>query len=161
MGRISRDALFMDIATTVSERSTCPRKHVGAVIVRDNRIISMGYNGAPRGMPHCTDVGCGGGVKRSTTKTARGYGYDILPDEFPNGCTRAIHAELNAVAFSARQGQATDGAVMYSTVATCVACAQALIAAGITGFVYLEPYRIMDGIHLLAQAGVVIDIWTP
>lgn len=152
MDRISRDGLYLRAAQLVALRGTCPRKQVGAVIVRDNRIISMGYNGAPRGMPHCTDVGCGGGLPADEAGEIKNLTY-------PNGCTRAIHAELNAVAFSARQGQATDGAVMYSTVATCVACAQALIASGITGFVYLEEYRLKEGLDLLRESGVVVDRW--
>lgn len=139
--RIDRDTLFMTVAALAAERGTCPRKQVGAVIVVENRIVSMGYNGAPPGLAHCTEVGCN--VDETTFQ----------------GCQRAIHAEVNALAFSARQGQATDGAVMYSTCATCVPCAQLLLSAGIREFVFREPYRLRDGIELLKQQ-IKVRQWT-
>lgn len=150
--RIDRDELFMEVAQLVSLRGTCPRKQVGAVIVRENRIISIGYNGAPQGMPHCTKMGCGGEI--------RGY-YGEKTGNFPNGCTRAIHAEMNAIAFAARQGAPTDDATMYSTCATCANCAALLVSSGITKFIYRELYRDPAGINLLSDAEVEIIRWTP
>jgi dCMP deaminase len=151
--RPSREDLFLEIALVVSRRSTCPRKHVGAVMVRENRIVSIGYNGAPPGMPHCIGVGCGGGVQKPTTP-----GSPLSPTStaYPNGCTRAIHAEMNAIAFAARQGAPTDDATMYSTCATCANCAALLVSCGISSFIYLEEYRIQDGINLLKDAGVKV-----
>ena len=92
MTRLSWDDYFLNIAKEVATRSTCPRASVGAVIVRDNRILSTGYNGAAPGEPHCMDVGC------------------LMED---NHCQRAIHAETNAVAQAAKYGIAVNGATIY------------------------------------------------
>lgn len=151
MDRISRDTMFMRIVQVVAERSTCPRKHVGAVLVQDNRIVSIGYNGAPPGMPHCDEVGCGG--KHPFIETGQ-------PGEFPLGCTRTIHAELNAVAFAARHGAPTEGGTMYSTCATCANCAALLVSSGIARFVYNEEYRLKEGLELLEAAGIEVIKWT-
>lgn len=114
MNRPDWDTYFMSIAFAVSARATCPRASVGAVIVRDNRIISTGYNGAPAGEPHCTDVGC------------------LMVD---GHCQRTIHAESNAVAAAARFGLPTGGATLYiwsgPVVASCDRCNQIMKAAGI------------------------------
>lgn len=155
MPRLTRDELYLQTAVTVSMRGTCPRKAVGAVIVRDNRIVSIGYNGAPPGMPHCIEVGCGGGIG-VPVESSDGTNW-----EFPNGCTRAIHAEMNAIAFAARAGVPTDDAAMYATLSTCVNCAALVVSAGINKFVYLEEYRITDGLELLEKAGVEVIQWTP
>lgn len=147
--RISRETMFMDMARTVACRGTCLRKQVGAVMVRNNRVVSLGYNGAPPGLPHCTDVGCGG-------REVRGDDDGTRFECYPDGCTRAIHAEMNAVAFAARQGAPTDDAVMYCTCATCANCAALLVSSGIKRFVYLEPYRLTAGIDLLTEAGIEV-----
>lgn len=147
MPRPTRDELFIKMTQLVATRSTCPRKHVGAVIVRDNRIMSIGYNGAPPGMPHCDDVGC----EAAFFQRHEGGRTYQLP-----GCVRAIHAEMNAIAFAARQGARTDDATMYSTCATCANCAALLVSSGIARFVYREPYRLTAGIDLLNNAGVEV-----
>lgn len=110
------DEYFLDIAHAVAMRSTCPRASVGAVIVRDHRIISTGYNGAAAGKPHCDDEGC------------------IME----NGhCQRAIHAETNAIAAAAKFGLSVDGATLYfwdslsRKADSCVKCYQVMKAAGI------------------------------
>jgi dCMP deaminase len=154
MPRLTRHELFLQTAVTVSLRGTCPRKQVGAVIVKNSHIVSMGYNGAPPGMPHCTKVGCGGGRERDVQCIG---GKDGL--EYPNGCTRAIHAEMNAIAFAARAGIPTDDAVMYSTCATCANCAALVVSSGICEFVYLEEYRLTEGIDLLREAGLEVWQW--
>jgi len=123
MNRPDWDAYFMSIAFAVSARATCPRASVGAVIVRDNRIISTGYNGAPAGEPHCTEVGC---------LMEGGH------------CQRAVHAETNAVAEAARFGLATEGATLYywdsnnRPAESCVKCSQVMKAAGIIRIVGRE-----------------------
>jgi dCMP deaminase len=132
--RITRETMLTEIATVVSRRSTCPRKAVGAVIAIDGRILSLGYNGTPAGLPHCTEVGC-----------------NVGPD---GGCTRAVHAELNAIAFAAKQGISLDGSTLYVTISPCLKCAQAIINAGIIGVWYLKMYRDLSGISLLEEAGV-------
>jgi len=138
MARISRDDLYMGLAQEFALRSTCLRGHVGCVIVRDNHLIGGGYNGAPPHMPHCEEIGC----------ETEG---DVDP-----GCKRAIHAELNAVAFSARFGVSTDEGTVYCTHATCRACAQALASAGIVEFHYEVPYRDEAGLNLLNEAGIEV-----
>lgn len=145
--RLTRDKMFMQIAEIVAQRSTCPRKHVGAVMVRENHIVSIGYNGAPPGLPHCTDGGCA---------------LEFPHEQFglQGGCTRAIHAEMNCIAFAARQGAPTDDATMYCTCATCANCAALLASSGIKRFVYLESYRLTAGIDLLKEANVEVIQWS-
>lgn len=120
-GRPSWDKLFLNVARTISKRATCPRASVGAVIVKDNHIVSCGYNGAPAGEPHCVDVGC---------------------EIAGNHCQRAIHAETNAVAWAARIGISVNGATLYywdslgrvttkDDLPLCVKCYQVMKAAGI------------------------------
>ena len=92
MTRPDWDLYFIKIAKEVASRSTCPRAAVGAVIVKDNRILATGYNGAPEGEPHCEDVGC------------------LMVD---NHCQRAIHAETNAIAQAAKHGVSVEGATLY------------------------------------------------
>lgn len=135
--RISRDQMLMEMAIIASKRSTCKRKQVGAIIAMDGRPISIGYAGAPRGLPHCLDVGCLPG-----------------PD---GGCIRTAHAEENAITFAARKGIATEGATLYCTVSPCPRCAGAIINAGIQKVEYLEEYRIREGIDKLVSADVQVS----
>lgn len=158
MPRLSRDELFVSIAETVAERSTCLRGHVGAVIVVEKHIVSMGYNGAPPGQPHCDEVGCGGGtIVNSDWREA-----DISAGEeiFPNGCTRTTHAESNAVAFAARQGIPCAYGTMYCTHAMCHNCAAIVVAAGIKEVVYVRDYRAAD-LDLLEACGVQVRKFDP
>jgi len=134
--RPSRDKMFTQIASVVAQRSTCDRKHVGAVLVRDNRIISIGYNGSPSGLPHCDDEGCIHG---------------------PLGnCIRTIHAEVNTIAFAARQGISTENAMMYITTEPCLDCAKLMINAGIKEVVCMSSYRDSSGVDLLKEAGIKV-----
>ena len=139
MDRISRDAMFMDIALTLSERSTCTRAKVGAVLVRDNRIITTGYAGAPSNMPHCLDVGCD--VKSH-----------LAPED--QHCLRTVHAEANVIAFAAKYGIRTEGATLYCTHRPCENCSKLLINAGIREVIYLSEYGDRAGLDLLVRAGV-------
>ena len=133
-----------DIAQLMARRSTCSRAQVGAVIARDGRVISTGYNGAPAGLPHCDH-----------TCYCWEPGTDHLPD-CPAGkpCAISVHAEANAIAFAAREGLATRGATMYTTLSPCVPCAQLIINAGIVTVLYTNLYRNMAGVVLLESAGV-------
>lgn len=126
----------MDMALVIAKRSTCKRKQVGCVIVRDNHISSAGYVGSPRGMPHCIDVGC-----------------LIGPD---NGCLRTLHAESNAIAWAAAKGQVISKGILYSTTAPCLSCAKLVIGAGIQELFYLESYRERAGLELLFEYGLKI-----
>lgn len=134
--RASRPELFMNIAELYAGRSSCLRANVGAVAVREGRIVATGYVGAPSGMPHCLDVGC-----------------DIGPDR---GCIRSVHAEANLVAWSARTGTALQGTEIYCTHLPCYACAKLLCNAGISKFVWQLPYRDKQGLRLLQDLGIVV-----
>lgn len=127
--RPDRGELFMQVAELFGRRGTCLRAHVGAVVVLNARIISTGYNGAPPGAAHCTEVGCLEG-----------------PD---GGCIRTTHAELNAIVWAAREGIALKGATLYSTHEPCLGCAKAVATAGIGGVFFREPYRNHSGLQLL------------
>lgn len=114
------DQYFGKLAMEVSTRSTCPRKSVGAVIVRDKNILSSGYNGSIRGLEHCTDVGC----------------------MMENGhCVRTIHAEANAIVQASKHGVRLDGASIYVTASPCFNCFKLIANTGITKIYYLEFYR--------------------
>ena len=123
--RPSLDAYFMHIAEIVATRSTCLHRHIGAVIVRGKQIVSTGYNGAPAGHPHCTNIGC-----------AR---VGVPSGERSELC-RAAHAEQNAINFAARYGIAIEGATIYTTTYPCSWCAKSIVNAGIKRVVYCEDY---------------------
>jgi dCMP deaminase len=129
------DEYFMQIAATVSTRATCPRASVGCVLVRAHRILTTGYNGAPRGVAHCTEVGC------------------TLANDH---CLRATHAEANAIVQAALHGVVLDGASAYCTHQPCVNCSKLLISAGIVKIVYQISYPDLVAGELLAEAGVAL-----
>jgi len=145
---VNKDRVFMLVALQIGELGTCDRKQVGAVITRNGRAISWGYNGAPPGLPHCSE-------------NDHGWHDPILPPGMiaekikERGCRNATHAEANALAFAAREGISTDGATLYVTVSPCEACSQLLIAAGIRRVVWGEAYRDTSGTALLRKAGVL------
>ena len=118
--RVSWDEYFMNIAREVATRSTCSRKHVGAVIVRDRTILSTGYNGSVRGLPHCDEVG------------------HMMED---GHCVRTIHAEANAIIQAAKNGTRIDGAAIYVTASPCWTCFKTTANAGLTRIVFGEFYR--------------------
>ena len=118
--RSSWDQYFMDIARQVASRATCDRKHVGALLVRDRTILSTGYNGSIRGLPHCDDVG----------------------HMMENGhCVATVHAEANAIIQAAKNGVRIDGATMYTTASPCWPCFKLIANAGCVRIVYGEFYR--------------------
>lgn len=135
MKRPDWDRYFLDIAKIVASRSTCNRKQVGCVLVRDNRILATGYSGSIRGQPHCIDVGC-----------------EI--DEQTKGCVRTVHAEMNALAQAARNGVSTDKATAYITLSPCYWCFKTMVNAGIVDFIYSEEYRIPLDKELVKACGV-------
>ena len=128
--RIDWDTYFMRIAQLVAERSTCNRAKVGAVIVKDRSIIATGYNGSPSGMPHCLEVGCLVYYSRTPDGTEE------------ENCFRTIHAEINAIALAAKNGNAIDGAMVYVTHTPCIHCLKVLLNVGMTGIYYAKPYKI-------------------
>jgi dCMP deaminase len=117
----------MDMANLVSSRSTCIRRRVGAVIVKDKRVLSTGYNGSPKGTRHCEDLGC----IREQMNIPSGTRHELC---------RGVHAEQNAVAQAAYFGVSVKGATIYTTTYPCSMCAKILINAGIKEIVYDEGY---------------------
>lgn len=118
--RVSWERYFMNLAVQAATRSTCPRKSVGAVIVRDKAVLATGYNGSLRGLPHCTEVGC------------------LMENDH---CVRTVHAEANAILQAARNGVRIDGASIYVTASPCWDCFKLIANAGIRGIHYGEFYR--------------------
>ncbi len=120
MARVSWDRYFMNLAREAATRSTCPRKSVGAIVVREKAVLATGYNGSIRGLEHCTEIGC-------------------LMD---NGhCVRTVHAEANAILQAARHGPSVDGASIYVTASPCWDCFKLIANAGIRRVFYGEFYR--------------------
>lgn len=140
--RPSWDEYFLEIAKVVSGRSTCLRRHVGALIVKDKRILATGYNGAPRNLAHCLDVGC----LREEAGAESGHVHELC---------RGLHAEQNAIIQAAMHGVSIDGGVLYSTHQPCVLCSKMIINAGLEAIYYLEPYPDELAERLLAEAGIL------
>ncbi len=140
--RLDWDRYFMQICRVVAQRSTCTRAAVGAVIVRNKNILATGYNGAPRGMPHCTEVGCL--VYTSTN-----------PDgETEENCFRTIHAEINAIAQAAKHGVAIRDSSIYITHSPCIHCLKVLINTGIRRVCYERPYKLERIEELVRLSGI-------
>ena len=129
----------MQIARTVATRATCPRAMVGCVLVRSHRILTTGYNGAPRGVAHCTEVGC-----------------TVVNDH----CLRATHAEANSIVQGALHGVSLEGATAYCTHQPCVNCSKLLISAGVKKIVFQDAYADDVATALLAEAGVALTALT-
>ena len=127
MERLPWQEYWMDMAKLVSSRSTCRRRSVGAVLVKNNLQISSGYNGAPRGAKHCLEIGC----IRKDLGVPSGERHELC---------RAIHAEQNAIIQCARTGASTEGATLYCTTYPCSICAKMIINAGIVCVVYEGDY---------------------
>jgi dCMP deaminase len=133
--RASWDEYFMQIASDVASRATCDRKLVGALLVRDRMILSTGYNGSIRGMPHCDEVG----------------------HQMENGhCVATIHAETNAVLQAARNGVRIDGADLYTTASPCWPCFKLVVNAGIRRIVYGEFYRDERIFEVATKLGIAL-----
>ncbi len=133
--RIGWHEYFMNIAEQVGTRSTCDRKHIGAVIVRDKTILSTGYNGSLRGAPHCDEIG-----------------HDMENDH----CIRTVHAEANAIAQAARHGVMVDGAELYVTASPCLTCFKLMVNSGIRVVYFREFYRDERIREYARQAGITL-----
>jgi len=128
----------MNLAVEAATRATCPRKSVGAIIVRDRGVLATGYNGSLRGLPHCTEVGC------------------LMVD---GHCVRAVHAEANAILQAARHGTAIDGADLYVTASPCWDCFKLICNAGIRRALYGEFYRDERILEFACAAGIeLVDL---
>ena len=134
----------MKIATLVAERSTCLRRHVGALLVKDKHIIATGYNGAPSGLKHCAEVGC----LREKLHIPSGERQELC---------RGLHAEQNAIIQAALHGQDTRGATLYCTHTPCLLCAKMLINAGVKRVVVANDYPDPMAVEFLQEAGIPIE----
>ena len=141
---ISWDEYFMEMAVLTAKRSTCMRRSVGAVIVKDRHIIATGYNGAPRGIAHCAERG---GCLRQKLGVPSGERHELC---------MALHAEQNAIIQAATLGQSIEGATIYVTHQPCVICAKMIINAGIRRIVVKEGYPDKLSVEILAEAGLKI-----
>lgn len=133
--RLDWDHYFMAIAEQAAARSTCDRKFVGAVIVRDKSILSTGYNGSIKGMPHCDDVG-----------------HDLENDH----CVATVHAEANAIIQAAKNGVAIDNASIYCTASPCYNCFKLIANSGIGEIIYHEFYRDERVLRIAKELGITL-----
>ncbi|BDU50007.1 deoxycytidylate deaminase [Haliovirga abyssi] len=144
MTRPSWDKYFMEITELVASRSTCLRRKVGAVIIKDKRILATGYNGAPSGLNHCLDIGC----LRDKLNIPSGERQELC---------RGIHAEQNAIVQAAKFGISLDGGEIYVTNQPCITCSKLLINSGIKKIVYKNPYPDELAIELLEEAKIILE----
>ncbi|WP_058486024.1 deoxycytidylate deaminase [Defluviitalea phaphyphila] len=142
--RPSWDEYFMGIVDLVKQRSTCLRRQVGALIVKDKRILATGYNGAPTGCSHCEEVGC----LREKLNIPSGQRHELC---------RALHAEQNAIVQAAMHGVSVKGGTLYVTHQPCVMCAKMAINAGIKRIVFKGSYPDELSMELLKEAGIEIE----
>jgi dCMP deaminase len=142
LSRPSIDEYFMEIAAVVAKRSTCLRSHVGALFVKNKRILSTGYNGAPSGLDHCDVVGC------AREGMASGTRHELC---------RAVHAEQNAIIQAALHGISIEGATLYCTHQPCILCAKMMINARVAKVVYKESYPDGTALAFLEQAGIDVE----
>jgi dCMP deaminase len=146
MARPSWDEYFMRIATQVATRTTCRRRAVGAVLVKDKRILATGYNGVPTGIEHCLTRGC----LREQLGIPSGQQHELC---------RGLHAEQNAIIQAARYGINISGASCYCTTQPCIICAKMLINAGIAEIIYQQPYPDELTMQMLEEAGMTVRIY--
>ncbi|MBS3887020.1 MAG: cytidine/deoxycytidylate deaminase family protein [Dethiobacter sp.] len=141
--RPSWDTYFMEITRVVANRSTCLRRKVGATIIKDKRILTTGYNGAPKGLAHCQETGC----IRAERQVPSGERHELC---------RALHAEQNAILQAALYGVSIQGATVYCTTHPCVMCAKMMINAGMKEVVITKSYPDQLAAELLAEAGLSV-----
>ena len=143
MDRISFDEYFMEITKLVAKRSTCTRRHVGAVLVKEKNIVATGYNGSPRKVPHCLDVGC----LREQLNVPSGERHELC---------RGLHAEQNAIIQAAYHGINIKGSVLFCTNQPCIICSKMLINAGIKEIIYAEGYPDKLAEEMLEMADIKV-----
>ena len=141
--RLSWDEYFMSVAFLVAQRSTCLRRKVGAVLVKDHRILATGYNGVPTGLKHCSETGC----LRDKLKVPSGQKHELC---------RGVHAEQNVIIQAARYGIPVLDSTLYCTNMPCVICAKMLINAGIRSICYAEGYPDSLSINMLNEAKIEV-----
>ena len=146
MNRPSWDEYFMQMAELTAQRSTCLRRQVGAIIVKEKHIIATGYNGAPKGLPHCEELG---GCLREKLEIPSGERHELC---------RALHAEQNAIIQAATLGQSIEGATIYITHQPCIICAKMIINAGISRIVIRRGYPDEMSRGMLRGAGLKVEL---
>ncbi|MEA3464618.1 MAG: cytidine/deoxycytidylate deaminase family protein [Thermodesulfobacteriota bacterium] len=148
MERPSWEQYFIDIARLVSSRSTCLRRQVGAVVVKDKNVLTTGYNGTPSGIRHCIETGC----LRDAMAVPSGERHELC---------RGLHAEQNAIIQAAKHGISIADGTLYCTHAPCVICAKMLINSGLEKIVYIEGYPDQLAADLLDESGIQIVAYNP
>ena len=145
MKRPSWDEYFMEMAELTAKRSTCMRRHVGAVIVKDRHAIATGYNGAPSGIMHCEERG--GCIRQQLN----------VPSGQPHALCMALHAEQNAIIQAAVMGNSVEGGTIYITHQPCAICAKMILNAGIKRIVIKEGYPDELAASILDEAGLKVE----
>ena len=148
MTRPSWPEYFMDIARMVAKRSTCLRRHVGAILVKDKRILATGYNGAPAGLKHCEEVGC----LREKISVPSGERHELC---------RGLHAEQNVIIQAAYYGIPIANSTIYCTNKPCIICAKMIINAGINKIVYENGYNDLLADQMLMEANIEVESFMP
>ena len=140
------DEYFMEVRAAIAKRGTCDRGRSGCVIAKNHQVLSTGYVGAPRGLPHCDEVG-------------HLFKDTIHPDgHISRHCVRTAHAEMNAITNAAKRGVAIEGATMYTWMTPCINCAMAIVNAGITRVVCVRKYHTaQDTEEMFATVGVKLE----
>jgi dCMP deaminase len=144
MSRPSWDAYFMGIARLVASRSTCLRRQVGAVLVKDRNILATGYNGTPSGISHCEETGC----LRQQLGVPSGERHELC---------RGLHAEQNALIQAAKHGVAIAGATLYCTNSPCSICSKMIINAGLEKIIFLDGYPDTLSLQMLSEAAIELQ----
>lgn len=134
----------MEITSVVAKRSTCLRRQIGAILVKEKHILATGYNGAPKGLAHCVETGC----LRQQLGIPSGERHELC---------RALHAEQNAIIQAANLGVSIQGSTLYSTTAPCSLCAKMLINAGVVRVVFSGEYPDERAMDFFREAGVVVE----
>ena len=149
MERPDFDDIFVDLAANLAKRSHCVKKQVGAVLTKDTRIISIGYNGPPAGTYNCDEKWPGKGCPRDSK----------------GGCSLALHAEQNAILYAVKNNTAIEGATLYVTLAPCLPCARIIFSVGIKKVVYVASYAaykgidVEEGVAFLEEFGVFVEVY--
>lgn len=128
--KLSFNQIFMNLASDLSLRSHCVKRQVGAVLAKDTRIISIGYNGPPSGTHNCDEE----------------WPNEGCPRDSRNSCSLALHAEENAILYAVKNGTQIQGATLYTTLSPCIACARLILSSGITEVFYKESYAAYKGL---------------
>jgi dCMP deaminase len=147
MNKLSFDDIYMDLAQNLSRKSHCVKAKVGAVISKDTRIVSLGYNGPPAGTHNCDQE----------------WPVDGCARDRKGGCSLALHAEANAILYASKNQITMEGATLYVTLSPCIACAKIIYTTGIKKVIYLDSYAafkgidVEEGIDFLMKFGVSVE----